>query len=277
MTNINPVFYDTLIKKIKIIRFCFLLGALFVIAFLFFLTYLDISEKKAVFLCVMLLASFLYIEKFLSHRFSKNILKQIKLAHNWGYDKNLKNDSWNFMADLKKFQLCADNAEYAFTKNLFYGNYSNRNFAFYSLTIPFRKNETSDYLLIKTDPLPNFDKVILIKPMGEYIDESSAENKLQEIGVNTKGLFLVYTTDAQNSAEFLSQEFKNALVEYAEKTDKTISILLTPQGILCAKNFDYKEKPSLLFSSAEKYVAKYWQSTDNFIRLLDIINLLERE
>ena len=154
------------------------------------------------------------------------------------------------------------------------GTYFNRSFRldFINLltTFSFYKKE---YFILRTTPIEKIKSTILIRP------NTSANNikNLQKAEINTQNLFEIYTDNPQNIQTDLPEDFISRLVAYGKDINKTITILITPKGILCTKP-ETKIKDffaPVLFRSLKNAFILEWAKYENFINLLEIINLLE--
>jgi hypothetical protein len=95
--------------------------------------------------------------------------------------------------------------------------------------------------------------------------------------MDTQGLFEIYTDNPQTLGQDLPQEFFTALIEYGKNIDKQVTILISPEGILCTKPASSIKDlfVPVLFTSIRNAFIREWAKYENFINLIEIINLLE--
>ncbi len=117
---------------------------------------------------------------------------------------------------------------------------------------------------------------IVIKP--KKFTFSKIKN-LQKIEMDTQGLFEIYTNSPQTLEQDLPQEFISALIDYAKNIDKKITLLITPLGVLAIKKHTSWTGifSPVIFRTIKTQVIKEWQKHENFINLLELFNLLEKE
>lgn len=280
--NVIPLdVYKKLAKKLKIIRILLLLFVL-ALAGIFafcFSKFFHGSLIKTIIPTVALLAFaawgwvIIFGEKF-SRVFFKSMMKAMALVYNWVCDEKFEDTSWDFIEDADRYQLLYDSFYLNKENFLLCGQSCNRNFSLYFLYPSSNKSLSEDFLLIKTTPITNFNNVILITPII-VDDEDDSERELTKVPIDTQDFFDVYAKDPQNVTDILSQDFINALIKHVETTGGLFSILITPQGVLIAR--ELSPEASIFFSSADKYIHAYWNTTESLIKILDVINLLEKK
>jgi len=130
--------------------------------------------------------------------------------------------------------------------------------------------------ILNTPAIKDFRNVILIKP--KKFTFSKIKN-LQKAEIDTQGLFEIYTNSPQTLGQDLPQKFLSAIIEYGKKIDKKNTLLITPQGIIAIKKHTSWTGifSPVLFRSVRTQVIKEWQKYENFINLLELFNLLEKE
>ncbi len=160
------------------------------------------------------------------------------------------------------------------------GNFYNRDFNLYEVTSQKEYNGKNfkEYLLVQTTPIPDFKNILLIKPHEKFFTKLFNDNNvLTKIEMDTQGLFDIYIDKPENIANVLTPEFMSKLVFFGTRMKKPITFLITPRGALF-----FKKGTSLCwcsffaFSSSQKQVLKECQKMEDFIGLLDLINLLEK-
>ena len=299
--SIPPISYKKLVKKVKKSKIILLIFVLLIISVHIYFIFEDMSLIRifqGVFILFFIVGGYLiWHGKILSYRLFMKMMKEMAAKYNWVIDKKLEDKSWNFMncLEIEHLPIIPSNFTKVEQKFILCGKFCNRDFSFYGLTAHYGKSNKEEFVLIKTNPIANFNNVILIHMFlgggrdinGEYEMtewECKFSEKFQEVKLETQDMFDIYSTDCQKATEFLSQDFINALIKYKKTTYDVFSILITPQGILITKllvpnniSSDKSQSPSLCFTPADKYVFAYWQSTENFIKLLDLINLLEKK
>lgn len=281
MENIPSEIYGKYIKRIKIIKVVIVLVA---IGFFVYFYLKGLLKSALIPYIVLIWYLSLTINEFLSIKLFKEMMKTMALANKWVHKDDLDEDSeensWKFMDDLELFQLLNFSFKSISEQFILRGKLYDRDFSFHFIdaTSTYGKNNTKYCCLIKTTPVYNSDEYILIKPKEFALEEDEIEcEDLQITDTDMKGLFTVYSTKPQENSKVLSNAFIEVLADYAKTTGEKISILLTPKGILIAKNFGPVKKTSLCFSRADQYVYEYWQSTCDFLKILDLINLLEKK
>lgn len=296
---IPPISYEKLVKKLNLIRLVLWISALCgaggITLFILHFEPDDIVTMWFLMSCFLfLIYSFLsWLEETSSFIFFKSIIKEMAFAYNWSCEKKLEDKHWNFIKDLENFPVLYDDCKGILTilsssyelfsniekKFILYGNFCNRYFSFYSLIGSYgstKRSVAERFILVKTNGVANFNNIILVTSIKENM-EGYKDEKFVKVKLETQDMFDVYSTDSQKATEFLSQDFINALIEYVKLTGEKASFLFTSQGILFTKKIKPVNLPSLYLSSADKYIFEYWQSTENFIKLLDAINLLEKK
>ena len=128
--------------------------------------------------------------------------------------------------------------------------------------------------ILRTPPLKNIKSTILIRPKSIFAKKIK---NLQKVEIDTQGLFEIYTDSPQIFKQDLSKEFIYSLIEYYRNIDKSITILICPENILFLKplsTLKYLFAP-VLFIPFKKVFIREKQKYENFINLIEIINLLE--
>lgn len=128
--------------------------------------------------------------------------------------------------------------------------------------------------ILRTTPIEQIKSTILIRPKSTFAKKIK---NLQKVEINTQDLFEIYTDNPQTIQNDLPEKFISELIIYAKDIDKTITILITPEGILSAKpETEIKDFLSpVLFISLKNAFIKEWAKYENFINFLDVINSLE--
>lgn len=108
--------------------------------------------------------------------------------------------------------------------------------------------------------------------LGNFIRKKS----LKEVQIDTQNLFKIYTDNLQDIDKDISAKFLEQLCLYGKNVCKDLLILITPKHILFTKRFPTL-KGSLFFFSIKTCILKQKQETEDFLKLLDIINLLEKK
>lgn len=128
--------------------------------------------------------------------------------------------------------------------------------------------------LLRMKPFKKIKSTILIRSK-----RSSAPkiNELQKIEMDTQGLFEIYTDNPQTLGQDLPQDFFAAMIDYGKNIDKSITILISPEGIFCTKPESSMSDffAPILFTSLRNAFIREWAKYENFINLIEIINLLE--
>lgn len=175
--------------------------------------------------------------------------------------------TFEFSGMLKKFNVCGK-IQQGIAEPYYSGTYFNR---------PFRMDHTglpNIGFILRTTPIEQIKSTILIRPKSTFAKKIK---NLQKAEINTQDLFEIYTDNPQTIQNDLPEEFIPKLIAYGKDIDKTITILITPEGILCAKpKTEIKDFLSpILFSSLKNAFIREWAKYENFINLLDLINLLK--
>lgn len=128
--------------------------------------------------------------------------------------------------------------------------------------------------LLRMKPLKSIKSTILIRPQKTFAKKIK---NLQKIEIDTQGLFEIYTDNPQTLGQDLPQEFLSALIDYGKNIDKSITMLISPEGILCTKPASSIKDffAPVLFTSIRNAFIREWAKYENFINLIEIINLLE--
>lgn len=213
----------------------------------------------------------------------KNIIKIIAQMHGWKYVKKYygeKYSSWDYIKDLKKLEIFGS-LWGTDVGTLIIGKIANREFNLEYFPDSLREG-TDKYLVIVAAPIKNFKRTILIKPKINFVVEKMGN--LYKKTIETQGLFDVYTDNPETFQQDVSEEFVSELISYFKNIDKEITIFITHKGILCIKKIYDKEsfpiekvfqRFKIIFSAPEKYIKCQWAKYENFINLIEIINLLE--
>lgn len=278
MMNIPSKSFEKLItrlKKTKIIIWLFILFDLGFFAFVAFKGYFVLAG-------ILAFAAFGYIVwigEILSSRFSYKLIKEMLLAYNWSAVSKKEKNSWDIIdyLETEHIPLISCNFRSADADFIVRGNFCKRDFRFGIISARYGKNDKEKFLLTETTPLANFDNVILITLKEEDDEEEYSDMPLKNTQIDTQGFFDIYAKNPQNIADILPRDFIDALINYVKTTEEACSLLIIPQGIFITKRLEPASEPSLCFSRADKYVYEYWQSTENFLKLLEVINLLEKK
>ena len=128
--------------------------------------------------------------------------------------------------------------------------------------------------ILRTSPLKSIKNTILIRPKRSFAKKIK---NLQKVEIDTQGLFEIYTDNPQTLGQDLPQEFLSALIDYGKNIDKSITMLISPEGILCTKPTSSIKDffAPVLFISLRNAFIREWAKYENFINLIEIINLLE--
>ena len=265
MTNQKPVVYDEFLKKIKRTKRNFNLYILISI-FCFVIAYFANFSENALFLIASsIIISWIFGFILLNADLKDKFLKEICLVYNFSSDDTQQENTWDFIEELEKFKIY-NSAGGLKKKFLFSGNFCNRAFNLYQI-----QDYDETFFLVKTNGIKDFKNTILIEPKDFF---GNKHKELQKADVDTQGLFEIFTDNPKEISTILSKEFLDALKLSAKKN----YFLITPQGILFTQTEDVYAGFSLLpFSSSEKQVKEQWQKVENFLKLLDLINLLEKK
>ena len=161
------------------------------------------------------------------------------------------------------------------------GKFYNRDFNLYELEAKHlldRRNRKG-YLLVQTTPIPDFKNILLIKPhQNSLVRFFGHSNFLTKIEIDTQNLFDIYADKPQEAFNSLTSEFLSRLIYFGTRMKKPITFLITPRGALFFKKGTSACWCSFFaFSSSEKQVVKECQKIEDFIGLLELINLLEKK
>lgn len=143
-----------------------------------------------------------------------------------------------------------------------------------SVAVPQTPISFFEGFILQTSAIKDFRNVILINP--KKFSCRKIKN-LQKAEIDTQGLFEIYTNSPQILGQDLPQEFISSLIEYYKNIDKKIMLLITPLGILATRkqtSWTGIFSP-VIFRTIKTQVIKEWQKYENFINLIEIINLLE--
>lgn len=145
-----------------------------------------------------------------------------------------------------------------------------------SVPVPQTPKSIFEGFLLRTQAIKDFKNIILVKPKKVSLHKIK---ELQKVEIDTQKLFEIYTNSPQTLGQDLPKEFFSALIEYGKNIDKKITLLITPLGIIAIKKqtswtglFSF-----VIFRSIRTQVIKEWQKYENFINLLELFNLLEKE
>lgn len=291
--NLIPLIsYEKLIKKLRIIKF-FLFFTTIICCILIFFIINNLSEKSFwPFFIVLFLILLVGVVFLLLGEFNTAIVRELAKFYNWPQEKT-NNDILrvaikdfkerneapeHVVEDLKKFNVYSINPSMT-TEFLLKGHFCNRNFCLYQVDIVELSRSYTRYLLMKTDPIFNFNKTILIRPrqifslgLGNFIKQKT----LKEAQVNTHNLFRIYTDNLQDIDKDISAKFLEQLCLYGKNVCKDVLILITPKHILITKIFRVVDISSF-FLPVKKCILKQRQKAEDFLKLLDAINLLEKK
>lgn len=130
--------------------------------------------------------------------------------------------------------------------------------------------------LLRMKPFKKIKSTILIRPKSSFAKKIK---ELQKVEIDTQGLFEIYTDNPQTLGQDLPQEFFTALIEYGKNIDKQVTILISPEGILCTKPASSIKDlfTPVLFTSIRNAFIREWAKYENFINLLELFSLLEKE
>lgn len=216
-------------------------------------------------------------------------LKEFCLVYNFSANAFQQESSWDFIEELEKFNIY--NSIGALKKKfLFLGKVYSRNFSLYEI-----QNAHNDeiFFLIRTDIVKKVKNTILIAPKELF---GNKYKDLQKAEIDTQGMFEIFTDNPKEISTDLSKEFLDALKNSA----KNLCFLITPQGVLLTQiknvytafsllylfpqwakfKFMYEGALSFsfsLFSSSKKQVQAKWQQVEDSLKLLNLINLLEKK
>ena len=180
-----------------------------------------------------------------------------------------KSPTFEFSGMLKKFNVFG-RIKGIEREPYYSGTYFNRPFRMDYIGLP------NIGFILRTTPIEQIKSTILIRPKSAF---AKRIKNLQKAEINTQDLFEIYTDNPQTIQTDLPKEFISKLVAYGKDIDKTITILITPEGILCAKpKTEIKDFLSpVLFSSLKNAFIREWAKYENFINFLDVINSLESQ
>ena len=272
--SIPLIFYEKLVKKFRLFRIILILSLLPLI--LFFCSYFFVIISLETWLIALLVLFALYCV--LYSGFSKSIFKEIERIYNWS-NKKIK-IPWGFKQNLENFNIFGSRKQVSLYFNLS-GNFYNRDFNLYELQVhkDFNSKNFKEYLLVQTAPIPNFKSIILIKPhqnsLARFFGNS---NSLTKIEIDTQGLFDIYADNPQKALNALTSEFLSRLIFFGKNMKTPITFLIMPKGALFFKKGNNAYWCSFFaFSSSQKQVLKECRKIEDFIGLLDLINLLEKK
>ncbi len=195
-----------------------------------------------------------------------------------------KGPAFDFFDILKKFNIYGNIRE-CVGKSYYLGTHFDRLFRldYIELLNIFSSYKNGRYyfvnfrgFILRTIPTQKIKSTILIRPKSFFAKKIK---ELKKVETDPQNLFEIYSDNPQNLKEDLSSEFMSALIAYAKEIDKTITILITPEGILCTKpDAEIKDFfAPVLFRSLKKAFIREWAKYENFINLLELFNLLEKE
>ncbi|MBP5429350.1 MAG: hypothetical protein J6Y25_00465 [Elusimicrobiaceae bacterium] len=190
-----------------------------------------------------------------------------------------KGPAWEFVNLLNKINVYGNTSE-SEGKPLYVGTHADRPFRldFYYLLNRFsftgkhgRKHFSNfEGFVLRTVPIKNITSTILIRPKRNCAKKIK---NLQKIEIDTQGLFEIYTDDPQTLEQDFFQKFLPTLISYGKNIDRKVTILISPEGIVCTKTKWGMD--IVLFTSLRSAFIKEWAKFENFINLLELINLLE--
>ena len=190
-----------------------------------------------------------------------------------------KGPAWEFLDILNEINLYG-NIQEAEKDPYYLGEYCNRIFRLdfadlfnkFSFTDKHNKRHFVNFkgFILRTTLVENIKSTILIRSKSTFAKKIK---NLQKVEIDTQDLFEVYTNNPQTLGQELSPEFISELISYGKNIDKTVTILITPEGILCTK--PESGINAVIFTSLRNAFIKEWAKYENFINLLDLINLLE--
>lgn len=143
-----------------------------------------------------------------------------------------------------------------------------------SVPVPQTPKSFFEGFILNTPAIKDFKNIILVKPKKVSLHKIK---DLQKVEIDTQKLFEIYTNNPQTLGQDLSQEFIFSLIDYAKNIDKKITLLITPLGVLAIKKHTSWTGilSPVIFRTIKTQVIKEWQKHENFINLIEIINLLE--
>lgn len=143
-----------------------------------------------------------------------------------------------------------------------------------SVLVPQTPKSFFEGFILNTPAIKDFKNIILVKPKKVSLHKIK---DLQKVEIDTQKLFEIYTNNPQTLGQDLSQEFIFSLIDYAKNIDKKITLLITPLGVLAIKKHTSWTGilSPVIFRTIKTQVIKEWQKHENFINLIEIINLLE--
>jgi hypothetical protein len=186
-----------------------------------------------------------------------------------------KGPAWKFLDIIVKINLYGKISKVE-QEPCYLGTYFNRlfrlDYAYFFNIFSFYK-KAGGYIL-RTTPLKNIKSTILIRPTSPGVKKIK---ELQKVEIDTQNLFEIYTDNPQTLEQDLPQDFFTALIDYGKNIDKSITILISPEGIFCTKMESSMSDffAPILFTSLKNAFIREWAKYENFINLIEIINLLE--
>lgn len=272
--TIPTISYEKLVKQFRLFRIILILSLLPLILFFCSYFFAIISLETWIITLFVLFALYSVLYAILS----KIIFKEIERIYNWS--KNNKRLTWNCKKYLRDLNMFGSRQEIKLDFELS-GNFYNRDFNLYEVTSQKEYNGKTfkEYLLVQTTPIPDFKNILLIKPHEKFFTKLFNDNNvLTKIEMDTQGLFDIYIDKPENIANVLTPEFMSKLVFFGTRMKKPITFLITPRGALFFKKGTSPCWCSFFaFSSSQKQVLKECRKIEDFIGLLDLINLLEKK
>lgn len=128
--------------------------------------------------------------------------------------------------------------------------------------------------LLRMKPIQNIKSIILIRPKSFFAKKIK---NLQKVEIDTQNLFEIYSDNPQTLGQDFPQEFFTAIIDYGKNIDESITMLISPEGIFCTKPASSIKDffTPILFISLRNAFIREWAKYENFINLIEIINLLE--
>lgn len=267
--SIPPVFYEKLVNKYRTIKLFYFLFILFSIWFLFFTNYCN-NISVVIFSC-LLVACIIWAFIIYGNSYRDDFLKEIAKVYNFSYDQSHKSKeiSWDCVKELEKFSFYYG-TDSLYEEIVFSGDFCNRGFNFYTLLAGYKHPEL--WFEIQTGPIKGFSNNIFIAP--KKFSLRKIVSNLPKVKIDTRNVCEIYTDNPQSIKPFISKEFIETFRDYGQN----IYILITPKGVILMQRTqrDFFFFVLSLFST-KKQVLRNWQQVENFLKLLDLINLLEKK
>ncbi len=271
--------YDNFIRKLRISRVALILLLLFSIFSLIQILF-GVAPFIFIYLFSISFVLFILLYIYLALYFDREILKEMSYVYNWTYfgHGDMKDISWSFEETLKNLKIYS-----TLEKINFYfwlsGKFCDRDFILYDtlITSRFVRSGFRKSWFCITSPINNSKNIILIKPkklLAKFINNIP----LTKIEVDTQGLFDIYADNPQEALNVLTSEFMSRLIFFGKKMKDSITFLITPKGVLFFKQIKQKDSVSFFaLTSSKQEVLKQFKKVEDFLKLLDLINLLEKK